>query len=368
MNDTPITHPFAEPPGPGEAREVAEGILWARLPLPMRLDHVNVFALAEADGWTLVDTGLDWSRGREALAALRKGPLGGRPIRRVVLTHHHPDHVGQLGALAAEGAEVLATRIAWLTARMLTLDPQDRPAPEAIEFRRRAGVSGAALDLYATTRPFNFADCVAPMPLGFTALEEGMVLTLGGRRWTVHLGEGHAPAHATLWCASVGDGAGAGTGSGTGLALVGDQILATISPNIGVYPTEPGADPLGGWLESCRRLAVPAAADPLVLPGHHLPFRGAATRLRQLIENHEHALDRVMAALAERPRPAAALFDALFRRPIGEAEAGLALVEAVAHVNHLHRLGAISPEETAGGTLWHPQVSAWRQTEMRATA
>ncbi|MEM7499222.1 MAG: MBL fold metallo-hydrolase [Pseudomonadota bacterium] len=337
--------PHDTPPRPGEALEVADGILWARLPLPMKLDHVNVYALDDGAGWTLVDTGLDWSRGREAFAALCDGPLAGRPVTRVLLTHHHPDHIGLAGRVAAEGAEVLASRIAWLTGRMLTLDPQETPSAEQVAFRRRAGVTGAALEAYAAERPFNFADCVAPIPLGFTALEDGDALEAAGRRWHIRLGEGHAPAHVTLWS---DDGA---------LVLAGDQILSSISPNIGVYPTEPGADPLGGWLESCRRFEAVLAedgGDPLILPGHHLPFRGGRRRLRQLIENHEHALERVLAALGEEPRPAAGLFDALFRRPIGGSEFGLALVEAVAHVNHLHRLGAVTPEDRPDGTR------AWR--------
>ncbi|MEO0429125.1 MAG: MBL fold metallo-hydrolase [Pseudomonadota bacterium] len=340
-----IAMPFEAVPAPGQAVEVAEGILWARMPLPMKLDHVNLFAIDEGTGWTLIDTGLNWARGREALDALLSGPLAGKPVERVVLTHHHPDHIGLAGMFAARGAEILASRIAWLTGRMLTLDPQERPNAQQIAFRRRAGVTGAALDAYATDRPFNFADCVAPIPLGFTALEEGDVLEAGGRRWQVRLGEGHAPAHVTLW-----------SEDGT-LVLAGDQILSSISPNIGVYPTEPEADPLGGWLESCVRfesMLGESGLDPLVLPGHHPPFRGGQRRLRQLIENHEHALERILAALASAPCTASGLFDPLYRRPIGGSEFGLALVEAVAHVNHLHRRELITPEDRRDGTrVWH---------------
>ena len=63
-----------------------------RLPLPMRLDHVNVYALHDADGWTVVDTGFDSTRSRAVWAALKDGPLAGAPSRRVLATHQHPDH------------------------------------------------------------------------------------------------------------------------------------------------------------------------------------------------------------------------------------------------------------------------------------
>ena len=339
--------PWDRAPGPGEAVEVADGVLWAALPLPpamKSLGWVNVYALDDGDGWTLVDAGLGWSEGRAALAALRRGPLGGGPIRRVVLTHHHPDHAGLAGHLAEEGAEVLASRIAWLSARMLVLDRQEHPTAEQVAFRRRAGVTGAALERYRAERPFNFADVVTPLPLGFRALEEGDVLRAGGRDWAVRIGEGHAPAHVTLWS--------------EGLMLAGDQVLPGISPNIGVYPTEPEADPLAGWLATCRRFAA-LGEEPLVLPGHRLPFHGLGARLRQLAGNHEEALARIEAALAARPRRAVELFDTLYRRPIGEGELGLALVEEVAHLNQLHHAGRIRSEEDAEGAwLWRPSGGA----------
>lgn len=327
-----------EPPPPGAAVEIADGVLWARLPLPMRaLDHVNVYALDEGgDGWTLVDTGMDWEAGREAFGALRAGALGGRPIGRVILTHHHPDHIGLAGRLAADGAEILSTRVAWLTGRMLQLDRQDRPTARQIAFRRSAGVDAARLAAYAAERPFNFADCVAAIPLGYRALAEGERIEAGGRGWHVRLGEGHAPAHATLWSE---DGA---------LLLAGDQVLPGISPNIGVYPTEPEADPLAGWLETCRRFAA-LGGDPLVLPGHKGPFTGLQQRLSALIENHVQALSRVEAAIAQGPLSAVGLFPALYRRPIGDGEYALAMAEAVAHANHLVRAGRASRARDATG-------------------
>ena len=65
-----IRYPWPEPPAAGTATEVAAGILWMRLPLPMALDHVNVYALDDGAGWTVVDTGFDTSKTREMWQAL----------------------------------------------------------------------------------------------------------------------------------------------------------------------------------------------------------------------------------------------------------------------------------------------------------
>lgn len=336
-----ILYPHETPPAKGTAREIADGILWIRLSMPLGLDHVNVYALREPNGWTVIDTGLDTKLNRREWAAIIKDDLRGDPILRVVVTHHHPDHVGLAGWFMAQGAELLMTRTAWLTARMLTLDEEPTPSPEAVSFWRGAGMDEALLRKRLDNRPFNFCDTVYPLPLGFTRLEEGAVHRLGRRDWVVHLGQGHAPDHATLWCQDAP------------LVLAGDQLLPSISPNLGVYPTEPMADPVAEWLESCARFETMAREDHLVLPGHKLPYHGLPARLAQLSDNHHGALARLREHLRAEPRTAVDCFAPLFKRQIDEATYGLAMVEAVAHLNHLYHLGEVAREMDARGAwVW----------------
>jgi len=331
-----IRYPFDSAPEEGDAREVADGVLWMRLPLPMALDHVNVYAIRDGAGWAVVDTGFDTSKTRAIWETLLAGPMRGLPVTRVIVTHHHPDHVGLAGWFMARGAELITTRTAWLTARMLVLDVQEAPTPETLAFWRAAGMDAATLEKRASERPFNFADIVAPLPLGFTRIREGDVVEIGGRHWDVRIGHGHAPEHATLWCRE------------EALVLGGDQLLPSISPNLGVYATEPAADPVTEWIESCTHLAHYAKADHLVLPGHKLPFTGLPDRLRQLIENHHGALSRLREHL-DRPRTAAECFAPLFKRRIDAGTYGLALVESVAHLNHLLALGEVTREKRGDG-------------------
>ena len=332
-----ITTPFEDPPAPGEAVEVADGVLWLQIPLPMVLGHVNAYALRDGDGWTLVDTGLDTKKTRAIWETALAGPLSGVPVRRLIVTHHHPDHVGLAGWFQARGAELAMTRVAWLTARMLTLDVQDRPNAETLAFWQSAGMDPETLAKRAGERPFNFADICTPIPLGYTRLSDGEVIEIAGRRWTIRFGQGHAPDHATFWAED------------DSLVIGGDQLLATISPNLGVYATEPEADPVGEWLDSCNGLAPHARDSQLVLPGHKLPYRGLPDRMRQLIDNHDGALDRLRTHLAKGSCTAAQCFPPLFKREIDAGTYGLALVEAVAHLNHLHRLGEVSRRKQADG-------------------
>ena len=73
-----LTFPFPGPPAPGESLEILPGIHWVRLPLPLKLDHVNVWVLEDGDGLTVVDTGVGDERTRALLRQVRSTLPRGR--------------------------------------------------------------------------------------------------------------------------------------------------------------------------------------------------------------------------------------------------------------------------------------------------
>ena len=153
------------------------------------------------------------------------------------------------------------------------------------------------------------------------------------------MGNGHAPDHVTLW------------GIDTSVVLAGDQILPGISSNLGVYPTEPLLDTVGAWVNSCNRFLRIAERDHLVLPGHKLPFYGLSARLKQLIENHLAALSRIEAKLTEGRFTAVDLFHAIFKREVNDDEYGLALAEAVGHINYFRNRNLVESSTREDGAL-----------------
>jgi len=95
-----------------------------------RFGALNAYLVREDDGFTLVDTLIRGSAGRLMAAAAGVGA----PIRRIVLTHAHADHIGSLDALVAElpGVEVLAgAREARLMAGDLAPEPGEAPVRSA---------------------------------------------------------------------------------------------------------------------------------------------------------------------------------------------------------------------------------------------
>ena len=50
LTEPSLRFPLSEPPPFGAPMEVAPGVLWLRLPLPYRLDHINVHLIEDGDG------------------------------------------------------------------------------------------------------------------------------------------------------------------------------------------------------------------------------------------------------------------------------------------------------------------------------
>jgi hypothetical protein len=141
-----LAYPLGPAPEPGRAVQAAPGVLWLRLPLPMALNHVNIYAIEDGEGWALVDTGLNTPDGRAGWEAALAEPLGGRPVTRVIGTHMHPDHIGLAGWLCERfQAPLLMTQLEYVTARMLLADAGPAPEDGARFWRgtRRASTAGA---------------------------------------------------------------------------------------------------------------------------------------------------------------------------------------------------------------------------------
>lgn len=338
-----LTYPLGPAPAPGEAVEAARGVLWLRLPLPMALDHINIYAIADGDGWTVVDTGFKTDISIKGWEDALAGPLGGRPIKRVICTHMHPDHIGLAGWLCERsGAPLLMSRLEYVTARMLVIDRG--PAPKEGEiFFRAAGWDEARLQKYRDDFG-RFGSAVSPMPQSFTRLSEGDEITIGADVWTIVVGSGHSPEHVCLWRKS------------DDVFISGDQILPRISSNISVWPTEPEQDPLADWLTSLDRLRELLPETTFVLPAHGEPFYGVTTRIDALIRGHQVSLTRLERVL-KTPSRAIDVFGSLFARPIGDGVLSMATGESIAHLNYLAGQGRARCERDADGVDWWTATS-----------
>ncbi len=332
-----LTYPLGEPPPPGTAREIAPGVHWVCMPLPMSLKWINPWLLEDGEGWTVVDTGLALEDSRNHWRAIFAATLNGKPVTRVICTHMHPDHIGLAGWICRKFAAPLwMSRLEYVVARVLLADTGREAPEEGVRFYRGAGWDEAGLERYKQ-RFGGFGMAVSRMPDAYRRLSDGDAIEIGGRVWRVVAGNGHSPEHACLWQQE------------TKLFISGDQVLPRISSNVSVFPTEPTADPLRDWLGSCEKLRAAVPNEVLVLPSHNEPFHGLHERLGALIDGHERSLVRLHKRLQEGPKRAVDLFGALFARKISEDVMGMATGETIAHMNCLIGRGlarAVSDEES----------------------
>lgn len=334
-----LTYPAFPVPAAGGATVVAPGVLWLRLPLPMALNHINLYAIEDGEGWAVVDAGLATEASREGWTQALTGTLGGRPITRVICTHMHPDHIGLAGWLCERfEAPLLMSRTEYVTARLLIGDEALGPPASAEAFYRAAGWSDEQVTRWRDGYG-GFSRMVQDFPRHYRRVQDGEVLCLGGDEWRVVVGEGHSPEHVCLWREK------------DGVFIAGDQILPRISSNISIWPTEPLADPLGDWLRSLAGLKERLPDDLLVLPSHGEPFYGVTLRLEALMRGHEVALKRLEKTLRA-PCRAVDVFGALFARPVSDAVLGMATGEALAHLNYLERQERVRRVRDGDGVDW----------------
>lgn len=329
--------PYSEPPAPGQVIEIAPGVQWFRLPLPYRLDHVNIYLIEGADGWTVLDTGLGTDDCRDAWQVLVNGALRGQRLSSMLVTHFHPDHVGLAGWLGERfGLPLTMPRPEYLYSLALQYAPGDFANDMHRPFYQRHGLSPQITEL-VLSRGHEYLRRTSGVPTTYHRIKHGDSFGGAQRRFQVITGGGHSLEQAMLYRPD------------EKLFFAADQVIARISPNVSVHAMEPDLDALGIFLGSLAGLRGMVADDVLVLPGHGLPFYGLHQRISELIEHHGQRCDIIADAIRQQPLSVAELVPHVFHRTLDEHQTGFAFGEVLAHVNHMLGQGRLSLDVGADG-------------------
>jgi glyoxylase-like metal-dependent hydrolase (beta-lactamase superfamily II) len=323
-----LTFPFPETPALGSAILIAPGVYWIRMPMPVPPGHINVWALSDGAGWTLVDTGYDCEEARTAWLMLKGGVLANKPVYRVIVTHSHQDHCGLAEWLTAlfacpllmSQAEFLTCRLAWaLAAYPVTSEIQD--------FYRQAGVPESLIkNIRPRPRPFS-------VPLQFSPVHQGDRLVIGSHEWRVVVGRGHSPEHVSLYCNEIN------------ILISGDQVLPHMLVNVSVIPESPQANTLKEWISSLEQFKSELPSDTLILPSHELPFIGISERIARMIEIYERTMARICASASE-PTTAYQLLEVVYSRIPDTQLLPFSLGSVLAYLHLLESRGILERSKT----------------------
>ncbi len=343
-----VVYPWAEYPAPGEVTEVADGILWLSTPVPfVGLRQVNLWLLRDGDGWTMIDCGFGWEQTRSQLETTWKSVLGGRPLKRLIVTHYHPDHSGNMAWISQRWANLLPrmSLAEWFAANI------SMNAGYADNIKQRT-VWHASHGLDEKRRKL-FEKEVMPYDEGvqltsaFKRLRENDLVRIGDDKWRVITGQGHSPEHVSLYSAE------------RKILIAGDQILPQITTNVSTWPMEPEADTLASFLQTCQKFLGLLHPDTLILPSHRKPFRNVHFRLRELGHHHAARLNLLLDAV-QGETTAGDMLDVLFRGNLDGHQIGFAMGEAIAHLNYLVEIGHLRRVETRDGTWRYAKVDGAR--------
>lgn len=325
------------PPAPGETTSIAPGVHWLRMPLPMELDHINLWLLEHDGGFVLIDTGLANDAARQTWERLEGSLLRERPLRLIVVTHLHPDHAGLAAWLQSRhGVPVWTSRTTERQMRELSTPLPDAQIARRRDFYRAQGVADLEF-LGPSLAGERYRAVVSGAPDVAHHPHDGEETHWSGRTWRWLETNGHAAGHLCLHDQT------------NRILITGDQVLPAISPNVSLSGWGVDPDPLDSYLTSLERLG---SLDPetLVLPSHGRPFRGLPARALELREHHQSRLERLLAA-SESPHCADELLRVLYRRELKGFHRVLALGEALAHLEYLARRNRLTRSTGEDGVV-----------------
>lgn len=311
-------------------KKISEGVFMLTLPMPFRLEHVNIYAIVNQGRVSLIDTGPNLPG---VLAALEQNlaAIGMKTsdVEQIFITHFHADHCGLAGAVQeASGAEVSMREIEYHRANS---DPQSM-IERLRSFYLREGMPEEVFGKFAgILKMFRYA--TIPFKAQ-TYLEPGSVEDLGGLKMEVIDSPGHTAGQVVFFCRE------------REILFSGDHVLPHITPNLSPDLANPWFHPLQSFIESLEALkGLPAS---MVYPAHGRPFPDLDGRIAEILAHHEERKGLITASVKAGPKTAYQVSGDIFGTDISDFDKFLALNETYVHLEQLEAEKALQRRTEKG--------------------
>ncbi|HUZ78299.1 MAG TPA: MBL fold metallo-hydrolase [Chloroflexota bacterium] len=324
-------------------REIAADVFQLEMPLPYpRLPTVNIYLVRDGGELGLVDTGMNVPGAFDQLTSYLDH-LGHTfaQVRQIVITHHHPDHIGLCAPVRdASGGNVVLHRLdaALLHTRYREVDDSLRDVVAFLALHGAPeGESGALSEASLGMRQY-VSLCQPDMEV-----QGGETVHVGSHALELVWTPGHTAGHVVVYEPE------------RKLLFSGDHLLLKISPNVGKHP-QSSPDPLHEFERSLRAVAPFDVAQ--TLPAHGDCFGQPAQRVTELLEHHRARRQRCADAIGSGALTGWDVSRIVFARVQTPHEQRMALFETLAHLEAMRVEGTLAQTVDAGRAYWRVKVPA----------
>jgi len=326
--------------------EIVNGVHQIKLPFPKGVSgHTNVYVVEGDEGNILIDAGWDST---ESLWALRQGltneRLKLRDIKKVVITHIHPDHYG----LASKIKQLCGAKVAMHKTEAEFINSRYEDFSELLketeEELRRNGIPQTELPQFRDASLWMNQFVTPDLP--DVMLDDGDIISNGSFEIEVLWTPGHSPGHICLYEPR------------KRLLFSGDHVLYDITPHVGFHP-QSGDNPLGDYLSSLEKLDN--FKVNFVLPGHGPVFNSLKLRVGEILYHHEQRKREILKALSDGLKTAYQIAEGILWIPeqggvafqdLASWDRRLAVMETIAHLKLLVAEGKLGNVDMDGASLY----------------
>tara|TARA_B110000438_G_scaffold300088_1_gene351675 strand:- start:13939 stop:14985 length:1047 start_codon:yes stop_codon:yes gene_type:complete len=338
-----LEYPFSKRPPNGDVLEVSPNLYWLRMPLPIALNHINLWLLEGKNGWTIIDSGMANDESKEVWINLFETLFKGKSLEKLLITHMHLDHSGLAGWLSDHwNLDPYFTEKEYQETQILSEGIEKSQEFIALDFYKSCGYDDASIKRYLERVSYR-KTLVTPLNRGYNRIRDKEIITLGDHEWEIMIATGHSPEHACLYSKE------------NNIFVCGDVLLPRITPNISVRPFHAESNPLNDWINSLKEIKERVPDDALILPSHGYPYYGAHKRIDSIVEDHMDKL-KSLHKFCKHSKNVIEVFPALFANEINENALILAVGESLAHLNYLIGEGKMEMKKNSDGVNCYKSI------------